>query len=108
MSQVHSTDELEWDLLDRLHKALRVGHLNATTLAEHLGVHRNTVNNYLSGRTKPDRRTLMAWSTATGVPLPWLEDGTAPGPGGPEGGEVVRHRRLERRTRWFSAPAALG
>jgi len=50
-----------------------------------LGVHRNTVGNYLKGRTALDRRTLVTWAVSTGVPLEWLEHGTVspPGPGLP-------------------------
>lgn len=49
---------LEPDLADRLHKSLRVSGMEVQQLAEELGVHRNTLSRYLSGRGKPDRRTL--------------------------------------------------
>ena len=86
MSQATSGIVPEWDMLDRLAKALRVGHKSGAQLARELGVHRNTINNYLNGRTRPDRRTLIAWAMSTGVPLEWLESGVVPGPpeeGGP-------------------------
>jgi transcriptional regulator with XRE-family HTH domain len=87
MSQMHNAHDLAFDLFDRLHKAMRLSGHTSTTLAAALGVHRNTVSNYLSGRTQLDRRTLIAWSFACGVPLEWLENGTAPRPNdGPEGG----------------------
>jgi transcriptional regulator with XRE-family HTH domain len=88
MSQMHNGHSaLEFDLTDRLRKAMRIsGHTNKT-LGDALGVHRNSINNYLSGRSPVDRRTLIAWSFACGVPLEWLEKGTAPRPNdGPEGG----------------------
>jgi transcriptional regulator with XRE-family HTH domain len=83
MSQVHSTEALTFDLHDRLHKSLRVSGHSSKTLGDAIGVHRNTVSNYLSGRTAVDRRTLIAWAFATGVPVEWLEHGTStdPGPG---------------------------
>ena len=81
---MHSADELQWNLLDRMHKALRLRGMKATTMAEALGVHRNTVNNYLSGKTPVDRRTLIAWAEITDVPLKWLETGVMPPSGGPD------------------------
>lgn len=56
-------------------KAMRVAGKSGSQLADELGVHRNTINNYLHGRSTPDRRTLMAWAMACGVPLEWLERG---------------------------------
>lgn len=76
----------EWDEIDRMHKALRVAGLSSTALASRLGVHRNTINNYLRGKIRPDRRTILAWAMATGVSHEWLSTGAATpgdGPGGP-------------------------
>lgn len=83
---------LEWDLQDRLKKAARVAGLSSSDLADALGVHRNTVANLLGGRSLPDRRTLIAWAFATGVPVEWLETGQESGdaPGGPPRGGVTR------------------
>lgn len=78
MSQMHDVSELEWTLNDRLHKALRISGMNATSMGEALGVHRNTVNNYLSGKSPLDRRTLIAWAFAAGVPVDWLILGKEP------------------------------
>lgn len=85
--------DLEWDLQDRLKKAARVAGLSRSELADALGVHRNTVANLLGGRSFPDRRTLIAWAFATGVPVEWLETGQETGgdaPGGPPRGGVTR------------------
>lgn len=87
MSVTEGDRALEWDLVDRLHKSMRVAHLTGPGIAAKLDVHRNTVNNYLSGRTKPDRRTLVAWAFATGVPVEWLITGQGE-PHQPEGGGV--------------------
>lgn len=83
MSQIISTEALTFDMHDRLHKSLRVSGLTTRTLGDALGVHRNTISNYLTGRSPIDRRTLIAWAFATGVPVEWLEHGTdtTPGPG---------------------------
>lgn len=72
------TADLSWNLHDRLHKSLRVSGHTALSLATVLGLHRNTINSYLSGKTAIDRRTLIAWAFATGVPLAWLETGDGP------------------------------
>lgn len=70
----------EWDQRDRLLKSMRVAHKSGAQLAVDLGVHRNTINNYLNGRTRPDRRTLIAWAMACGVSVEWLETGLDPSP----------------------------
>lgn len=81
MSQMpRGAAELEFDLLDRLRKSMRISGKDAGALAVDLGVHRNTVGNYLNGRTELDRRTLVAWAVSTGVPVEWLEHGTVVSP----------------------------
>ena len=84
---MHDASELEWTLIDRLHKALRISGMTSTSMGAALGVHRNTVNNYLNEKSPIDRRTLVAWAFATGVPFEWLETGvgTPTGPTSPEG-----------------------
>lgn len=79
---------LEFDLLDRLRKSMRVSGKDAGDLASDLGVHRNTIGNYLNGKTPLDRRTLVAWAVCTGVPVEWLEHGTNAAPD-PDPGEPV-------------------
>lgn len=77
----HATQErgsLEWDLIDRLHKSLRISGVSNADMAAALGVHRNTVSNYLRG-AKMDRRTLVVWALTCGVPLDWLTGGGPPG-----------------------------
>ena len=82
--------DLRFDLFDRLHKSMRVSGMTTATLGVALGVHRNTISNYLTGRTKMDRRTLISWAFATGVPLGWLENGETPaGPNGPDEGQTL-------------------
>lgn len=110
MSQMHIHSELSFDLIDRLHKSLRTSGKSATALAADLGIHRNTVNNYLSAKTAIDRRTLIAWAQVTGVPLAWLEHGIVvsdPDPGdgapAPDGDEVARlaeRKRRRKRHEW--------
>ena len=89
MSQMHATDSLEFDILDRLAKSLRVSGMKPGDMARALGVHRNTVGNYLNGRTPIDKRTLIAWAFACApeVTVEWLETGHTPDepPPGPHG-----------------------
>ena len=90
MSQMHEMSDLTFDLHDRLAKALRVAGMKPGDMARALGVHRNTIGNYLNGRTPVERRTLIAWSFATGVPLEWLEFGHSDSDdNGPDGGGEV-------------------
>lgn len=78
---------LAFDKSDRLGKALKVGGVSSNEMAEHLGVSRTTISNYINGRTEPKRSQLRDWAFKTGVPLSWLEhgeigDGTNPDGGG--------------------------
>ncbi|MEV7972852.1 helix-turn-helix transcriptional regulator [Cellulomonas sp. NPDC089187] len=89
----------EFGLPDRLRKAREHAGFGSGEFADMLGVSRNTVGNYESGRIAPKKAMLSAWSLATGVPVSWLQTGESPRPAGPDGGSVVRHQGLEPRTR---------
>lgn len=65
----------QWDVADRMAKALRASGVTAAQMALYLGVHRNTITNYIRGRSKPPRATLIAWADITRFPLDWLETG---------------------------------
>ena len=82
----------DWDLQDRMLKALRVAGMTALGMAEYLDVTRGTVANWLHGKIRPSTQTLMLWALRTGVPYGWLVDGE----------EWVRRQGLEPRTRWLS------
>ena len=88
------TFDPQWDVADRLQKALRLAGMTAPEMARFLDVHRNTMNSWLNGKTAPNHRTLLLWSMKTGVPLPWLEGNETP---------TVRRQGLEPRTRWLGA-----
>lgn len=81
---------LAFDLADRLTKSLRVAKVGKAEMAEYLGVTRNTVGNYVNGRTTPDLRTLRLWAMRCGVPLNWLQTGETPPPH--DGGDGGRSR----------------
>ena len=95
---------LEWDVADRMRKALRISDVGVQELADYLGVARNTVSTWINGRITPSTQTLRLVALRTGVPYEWLRDGKTPadGPGGPDdGGGVVRREGIEPPTRWF-------
>lgn len=66
---------LEFDLGDRLRKALRESSMTGRDLAAALGVSRNTVTSWLNGRTKPRPIDLSAISDVIGVSSAWLTSG---------------------------------
>ncbi|WP_209706985.1 helix-turn-helix domain-containing protein [Leucobacter exalbidus] len=68
----------EWTLADRLRKARETTGLDQIEFAERSGISRTSITNYEQGKRAPRGLYLRAWSEATGVPVEWLETGTAP------------------------------
>jgi transcriptional regulator with XRE-family HTH domain len=64
----------QWRLCDRLARALDESHLTVQQMADILGVDRNTVGNYLHGRTRPRDAVLRVWAMETGVDFDRLVD----------------------------------
>lgn len=85
---------LEFDLADRLRRALRVSDVSIQDMADYLGVSRNTVGNWINGHIVPKRAMLISFALRTGFPLEWLETGAAPSPDG-DGAGVARPKGLE-------------
>lgn len=73
-----STAYLEWDLADRIRKAMRVRDMGSQELADALYVSRNTVSNWIGGRTHPDGPALLGLASVLDVPMEWLKTGKAP------------------------------
>lgn len=71
-----------FELRHRLDLALEHGDVSVSQMAAELGVSRNTVGNYLAGRTTPARAVLVVWAIRCGVSLDWLQTGTIGGNGG--------------------------
>ncbi|WCO67919.1 helix-turn-helix transcriptional regulator [Iamia majanohamensis] len=67
-----------WTLGDRLGKALDHAGIKVGDMAAYLDVGRNTVGNYIAGRTQPSRATVLAWAMRTGIDPTWLETGELP------------------------------
>jgi len=71
----------EWSLGDRLGKALQVSGVSVQEMADELGVRRQSVGNYIAGRTKPQRATVLLWAAITNVDAGWLLHGDDEGTG---------------------------
>lgn len=78
----------QWTLGDRLSKSLSHAGMSVGSMADYLGISRNTVGNYINDRTGIPRPTLILWAMKVGLPVEWLESGDAPTgpPDGPGGG----------------------
>ena len=72
------TRRLAFDQSDRLAKALKIAGVTSNDMAEHLHISRNTVSNYITGRTEPKYSVLRDWAMFTGVPLEWITKGVDP------------------------------
>ena len=59
----------EWDLADRMRKALRASGIGVQEIADYLGVTRSTVSNWVNGRIAPSVQTLRLWAIRCGVRL---------------------------------------
>lgn len=78
----------QWTMGDRLGKSLDYAKLTVGEMADYLGISRNTVGNYIAGRTRVPKPTLTLWAMRTGVPKEWIESGESPFDtgGGPDDG----------------------
>ena len=74
---------------DRLEKALDVSGVKVAEMALRLGVSRQTIGNYLAGRTTPKLGVFKLWAEVTDVDLDWL----LYGPGEPA--PVIHATQLE-------------
>jgi transcriptional regulator with XRE-family HTH domain len=89
----------QWDLADRLGKALREAHMSVNEMALYLGVHRNTVGAWINGRAPIGGPAIRAWAIRTGVRYEWLRDGNPSTPTPPahpfrQAGATVARGRL--------------
>lgn len=89
--------KLQFTLADRLAKSLSVAGISSQEMAEHLDVSRNTISNWINGRTRPRRAELIVWSIRTGVPMSWIDTGEISyrRPDGPAGGKNIQSKDYE-------------
>lgn len=93
-----------FEMRHRLALALEWAHVPVSEMAEELGISRNTVGNYLAGRTVPSRAILRVWSLRCGVPFDWLLTGTIPKDGPDSGpGQVTDMSGWTRKSRLQAA-----
>jgi transcriptional regulator with XRE-family HTH domain len=71
----------QFDLADRMRKALRVADIGVQEMADYLGVARNTVSTWINGKIQPSTQTIRLWAIRCNVPYEWLRWGDFPGPG---------------------------
>ena len=69
---------LEFDLADRIRKAMRVSGLDQVELGALVGVSGSAVSGWSRGKVTPARHYIERIASATGVPLDWLLNGTSP------------------------------
>jgi transcriptional regulator with XRE-family HTH domain len=67
-----------WTIGDRLTKAREHAGLSSQGMAEAMGVHRNTISNWETGKIRASQPVVIAWSSVTGVPTWWILDGDNP------------------------------
>ena len=65
----------EFDLADRMRKALRTSGVSVQDMADYLGVARNTVSTWINGKITPSVQTQRLWALRTGTPYEWIHDG---------------------------------
>jgi len=68
----------QWDVADRLRKALRESGTSSTEMADYLGVSKTSLSNWINGHFEPSTQTLRLWALRTGVPYEWLISDTNP------------------------------
>lgn len=73
-----NNSRLEFDLADRIRKAMRVSGLNQAELGALVGVSGSAVSEWARGKVTPARHHIERIASATDVPLDWLLNGTSP------------------------------
>lgn len=94
----------------RLRLALELSGVERTEMADYLGVRREAVSTWLSGRVNPKKATLRLWAFRTGVPLEWLETGQVPDhhDGGPGPGSELPRLESNQQPSGYVSPQVRG
>src|SRR5258707_9142872 len=73
MSELEPAGDVpDWDIADRMRKALRTADIGVAEMADYLGVSRTSVSNWINGRIEPSLQTMRLWSIRTNTNLEWL------------------------------------
>lgn len=87
--QTQHDPRLEFDMADRMRRALRVSGISVEEIAGYLGVTRGAVSTWINGRIVPRTSTVRLFALRTGFPYEWIatgaETGTPTSPVGPAG-----------------------
>lgn len=67
----------EWDVADRMRKALRSAGIGVQEMADYLDVNRATISTWINGRIAPSTQTLRLWAMRCEVTYEWLVSGDA-------------------------------
>lgn len=73
-------NELQQTLGDRLRKSMEYAGMSIEDSRLYLGIHRNSVSNYINDRNTVPAPVLRLWAIMCKVPLEWLETGVWPEP----------------------------
>jgi transcriptional regulator with XRE-family HTH domain len=66
----------QFQMHHRMRLALEASGVEVTEMAETLGMHVNSVYNYMHGDRQPKLAAIKVWAMRTGVPWRWIVDGT--------------------------------
>ncbi len=77
METTHTVSAPSFQLKHRLRLALEASGVEKIDMANELGVSRQTIDNYLKGRTPCPRGYLRAWADKCSIPFDWLAFGDA-------------------------------
>jgi transcriptional regulator with XRE-family HTH domain len=69
----------EFEMPDRLRRALRHADMGSNEMAEYLEVSRHTISNWINGHTRPPATAVKLWAMRCGVDYRWLAHGAANG-----------------------------
>jgi hypothetical protein len=69
---------LAFELHHRLALTVEYGRVEVDELMDALGRSRNTILNYISGRTRPSKGDVNTWAQMAGVSFMWLWNGVNP------------------------------
>ncbi|MBF6085281.1 helix-turn-helix transcriptional regulator, partial [Nocardia cyriacigeorgica] len=82
-----------FDKPDRIRKALQVAGVGVAEMAEYVGVTRETMSRYMSGKQDAPLAIVRLVAMRTGVPFGWIQTGSAPS--NVDGADAVRPKGFE-------------
>lgn len=65
--QTNASNVPQWDIADRMRKALRHAGISVQEMADYLDVSRNAVSTWINGRIAPSTQTQRLWAIRCGV-----------------------------------------